>query len=120
MANSDMHLARAREQDIVLEYGEFTPVNGANPTSVGGIFRTVTRSNEGLYDFTLKRKYPQYRYGSVVLFGTAGGRGFVSVLDPKAGTGSLRIYTLADALDDGNGSVVQVKLEFANTTVTRR
>jgi hypothetical protein len=120
MANSDMHVARAREQDIVIEFGQFTPANGAAPTAVEGIFSSVTRTGEGLYDFVLKRKYPQFRFGDVVLVGTAGLRGFVSVIDPVAGTGSLRIYTLLDALDDGNGSVAHVRFEFANTTVTRR
>lgn len=119
MANSDMHLARAREQDIVLEYGSFVAA-AANPTVFDGIIRSAVRDSAGQFTFTLKRKYPQVRFAEVQVLGTAGGRGFVEAIDPKAGTITVQLYTLADAAGDLAGSTVLLKIEFKNSTVTRR
>lgn len=121
--NADKHQKWARDQEVVDEYASFVPVDGGNPTVFGGFIRAITRTGEGKYSITLKRKYPTtaLRWAGVQVIGTASHRGQVETCDPKAGTLTIGIYTSAEAADDGpTTGTVLLKLELANTTVTRR
>lgn len=119
MANSDMHGAWAREQDIVSEFAQFTAAAGP-PTSVQGCIATLTRTGVGTYTGTLKRKYPQVRHADGWPLIAAGGRAVFTAFDPKAGTFGLLLTNNAGTASDLVGAVVRLSIDFANTTVTRR
>lgn len=120
MANSDLHTPYARDPDLVFENGNFTSVDGGSPTVFGGCIKTITRTGEGTFTGTLKRKYKQFRWGAVNPLLAAGGWGVVSACDPVAGTFALVLSTVAGAADDLPTADVRVTFWFANTTQTRR
>jgi hypothetical protein len=107
------------EPRVVVEYGEFVSVNGANPSSVTGCLATMTRTGEGKFSGTLKRRWRSYLYGTVVVDGTGGGRGYIESCNPQTGVITIGTYTAADAADDQPGTI-RVKLEFKDTSITRR
>lgn len=120
MANSDRHQKWAREMEIVSEYGQFTTVNDAAATSVQGCIATLTRTGEGTFTGTFKRKYPQVRDASVWPLLAAGGKGTFTALDPVAGTFGILLSTEAGVASDLPTAVVRINVDFSNTKVTRR
>jgi hypothetical protein len=120
MSNSDNHRMQAREMQIVAEYGNFTTVNGGAPTTIEGCIATITRTGEGTFTGTFKRSYPQVRQAAVWPLVAGGGKGVFTALDPVAKTFGLLLSTEAGVADDLPTAVVRVRVDFANTKVTRR
>lgn len=120
MANADKHVAYAREMEIVTEFGNFTTVDGANPTTLEGCIATCVRTGEGTFTGTFKRKYPQVRDARVWPLIASGGKGVFTALDPVAGTFGILLSTEAGVADDRPTAVVRIRVDFSNTKVTRR
>lgn len=108
------------ELSIVSEYGNFTTVNDAAVTTIQGCIATVTRTGEGTFTGTFKRKYPQVRFQLATPLVAGGGQAVFTALDPVAGTFALLLSTNAGVASDLPGAVVRVKVDFADTNSTRR
>jgi hypothetical protein len=112
--------ALTTELSIVQEYGNFTTVNGGAPTTLAGCIATCTRTGEGTFTGTFKRKYPQVRSASVWPLVAGGGKGVFTALDPVAGTFGILLSLENGTADDLPTAVVRIRVDFADTTVTRR
>ena len=108
------------ELSIVTEYGNFTTVNDAAATTIQGCIATLTRTGEGTFTGTLKRKYPQVRDAHVWPLLAAGGKGTFTALDPVAGTFGILLSNEAGTASDLPTAVVRIRIDFADTTITRR
>lgn len=116
-ANNDV---RTPEESLVQEYGNFTTVNDAAPTTLQGCIATLTRTGEGTFTGTFKRKYPQVRFATVWPLVAGGGKGVFTALNPTAGTFAILLSTEAGVADDRAGAVVRIKVDFVNSVITRR
>lgn len=123
MANKDFNTVQAPETEVKIITGFFVGANGANPSTVGGCVKSVTRAGEGDYDVVLRprHKFPDGSklWHGVTVEGAAGDHAEPSAYDEEAGTLTVSAWTAAGVADDCDAKKIEICIIVRNSTSRR-